>query len=1615
MTRQDTILRHVNKAGWGIEIGPCYSPSAPKRDGYNVHIIDHLNREQLIKKYEAHRANLGELDLETIEEVDFVWQGQSYAELTGKTGFYDWIIASHMIEHTPDLIGFLKNCDEILNEDGIISLVIPDKRYCFDHFRSVTSLGKIIDSHIQPSPIHTPGTIAEFYLDVVSKAGVISWNETRHGDYQFRYSLADVREQLDYVINEKKYIDVHSWCFTPHSFRLLIHDLYTLGYISFKELSFSPTVNYEFFVTLGRNGDGLSLNRLEMLQMIEQELVAVATSKPIDLSIEGHKSISKEYLFMEPQKIADLYDAHYFATGCGLPYQRDEHWLNFFDGIAKSIIKEIEPQTVLDAGCAMGFLVENLRKQNVEAYGVDISEYAIENVHPDIAPYCRVGSVADPLPQRYDLIVSIEVLEHMPKAEAEQAVANFCQHADDILFSSTPFDYKEETHFNVQPLEYWAEQFARHGFFRDVDFDASFITNWAVRFRSQQEPPHRIVRDYERRFWLLWKENTDLRDLAQETSTEIRQHLAEKDALVAHFETEVARFEDVHATQLADLRKQHQLQYSDMKRSLSSHIQTLTTHRDALEEYRTNLENSIGWTLLQKLQNLRATLSPPGSSRDKFLEEVFQTVQQTGLVDGAKLLSENIAKIRSNQPTIDTPIDLPPEITAYHAWIADNEPTDEQLAQQRVESQQFVYRPLISFITPVYNPPRHILRSMIESILAQTYDHWQLCIVNRGSTVSGINELLDQFASDDQRIVVKHLSENLGISSSSNQALETATGEFVVIVDSNDVLAPNMLYELVSQLDQDSKADIIYFDEDRVSEDGTLRLEPLFKPRHSPHVLLSTNYLTHAVFRRQLLLDIGGFDSERDGAQDWDLAFRCIEKTDNVVHIPKVLYHWRKMPSSAEVTDVVSAQLQTIKAHITRMGLEDVQVSRPNLDMTRVIWPNSGAKVSIIIPTKNRIDLLIDCLSSIFETTTYQNYEIILVDNGSTDSATRYYYKILANDERVKIINYPGQFNYSVANNLGVKHAEGELLLFLNNDTQVLDAAWLQDLVGWVERPGVGIVGTKLIRPDGTIQHAGIIMGLTGHGSHIFDGSFNMKNQSTLFGTPEWYREYMAVTGACMMMRREVFEQVGGFDETYQIGYSDIEICLSATKAGYKVIYTPFAQLLHHEGASRGLDVPPSDVLRASIRLLPYVQQGDIYFHPNLSYTHHQPTLATKGEMNRAERIIKILQSFKLLNNIDDNSLKNLQDIEANMSNIPPSDDQTEKPRLMVVSHDLSASGAPVILYTLMNYMVKIGYDIDVYTPTDGILRQQYEQAGMKVYVIPEILGDSLAITKLVLDYDIIFINTILMWQFISVAKAMQKPSLWWIHESNHGLDLINKVPVIAEAFSIADAVVFPSQNVADLYAFLSQGDNYRVIPHGLNLGIEPVEETKQSPTSDKFRIVHVGSVEHRKGQDVLLKALNLLPEPIKQKVSCYFVGRILTQSFYQELSKLIPIGEDIRFLGEMSREQALDHIRSADLFVLSSRDEVLPVTILEAMALGKAIVATDVGGVAEIIEHRTNGLLVPSEDERALVICLMRLFYDRDYGQQLGEQARQTFQKNLTLDRFGEEMVQLIQEMAKS
>ena len=277
MNRNEKILRHINKKGRGLEIGPSHNPVAPKREGYKVHIIDHMNREQLLEKYKNHHV-----DINKIEDVDFVWNGESYSSLTGKTNYYDYIIASHVIEHMPDLVGFIEDCSAVLKDDGILSIVVPDKRYCFDRYRPITGISRIIDSHLCKNKIHTAGTVAEYFLNVVSRGGHIAWDKNADGEYRFVHSLSDALLGIKSVVNENKYYDVHAWCFTPHSFRLIVDDLYSLGLISLREIDFFPTEGCEFYVTLGRHGTGHNIPRLEILETIEKEESSILRTEFID-------------------------------------------------------------------------------------------------------------------------------------------------------------------------------------------------------------------------------------------------------------------------------------------------------------------------------------------------------------------------------------------------------------------------------------------------------------------------------------------------------------------------------------------------------------------------------------------------------------------------------------------------------------------------------------------------------------------------------------------------------------------------------------------------------------------------------------------------------------------------------------------------------------------------------------------------------------------------------------------------------------------------------------------------------------------------------------------------------------------------------------------------------------------------------------------------------------------------------------------------------------------------------------------------------------------------------------------------------------------------------------
>ncbi len=1031
-------------------------------------------------------------------------------------------------------------------------------------------------------------------------------------------------------------------------------------------------------------------------------------------------------------------------------------------------------------------------------------------------------------------------------------------------------------------------------------------------------------------------------------------------------------------------------------------------------------------------------IAPPRSIRAQFLTlagragEVLNT-QGAGAVTRRTLAALDRYR-RTGSLILPQKGVVEPPAYSYAEWMRDFEPGPEGAPQTLLAQQDQVaslaYRPIISFITPVYNPPVAALASAIDSVVAQSYPHWTLCLVDGASTEPEVRATLERRAAQDPRIRLLHLSENLGISGNSNLALQLADGEFVALLDHDDMLAPDMLFEVAQLLNRTPDADILYFDEDKLSVDGLERYAPWFKPDWSPDLMLSTNLLMHGVFRRALVEKVGGFNPEMDGAQDWDLALRCTERTSRIYHIPRVLYHWRAVPGSAAGDAAakpwaIAAQARAIPAHLRRLGVQDTGVEFPTPGTVHLRWPPPAGKVSIIIPTKDKANLLAACVASILEKSTCPDFEIIVVDTGSQEQATLELYRSLELDPRVRFVEYEGQFNWSRANNLGATQARGDFLLFLNNDTEVIEPGWLEEMAGWAARPQTGVVGAKLLRPNGMIQHAGIVMGLAGHGSHIFEDS--AEGVYGIFGSPEWVRNYRAVTGACMMVRREIFDELQGFDELYRIGYSDIEFCLRAVRAGYRNVYAPFARLVHHEGGSRGFNLPASDVLRASCQLLPWVQSGDPYFNPNLSYHYRQPRLAELEDLPPAAGLVRVQESLDLV----PPGLSPRHEVvtsfwrapvawpEARDHTPPPSRDA----RLLLVTPDLSLSGAPWILANLARFLAQEGRSVTVLASFEGPLRALYEANGVRVVVEPdlgEMLRNSAPMADYVGDYDLIVANTIVAWRAVHMAKAFGRPAILWIHESTYGADLAKQNPAVAAALGAADKVLLPAQRLVSLYQPFLPGERYIVLPHGIDTDLlDTVSDTVSdtlpgdsgAPGSsaprvemprNKICVVQVGSVEPRKGQDFLVQSIAALPEAILQRMEFYLVGRTLDEGFAQALQEMSRGLTNIHFTGEASHAQVMSYLRAADIFVLPSRDEVLPITILEAMYYKKAVIATRVGGVAEAVEHGVGGLLVNFGDKPTLTRYLAELSVDGARRSALGQNAYLAFRHRFSMSRFG-------------
>ena len=914
--------------------------------------------------------------------------------------------------------------------------------------------------------------------------------------------------------------------------------------------------------------------------------------------------------------MSEIYNEEYYHNGCGpIPYEEPEHWVEFFGMIADRIVKDIHPQTVLDAGCAMGYLVAALRDRGVEAYGIDISEYAVSKVREDVRPFCRVGSLTEEfpadLPQRYDLIVTIEVLEHLYAEDGKKAIANLCRHSDTVLFSSTPDDFTERTHVNVQQREYWARLFFEQGFTDDINYRPRYLTPYASLFRKNTDMV-RQIEDYERNIRMTEGENAKntayLNQAVQDKETHIQNltitHDTECKAWNAQ-ESEYIRvqqeLENKNASQKKEIKKieQELAHYKEHYQAIAARNAALERQLAEAQNAYNVISNAFFWKITKPARVIADWIKMPLRK-----VAVFRLMNK-----GLRCLHENgwrytWAKVRNkvkNQQNAAALLKKPLF-------------TESELAEQR--KHQFPKSIKFSIVVPLFNTPEKFLREMIQSVIDQTYANWELCLADGSDAEHGLVEkICRQYAKKDSRIKYKKLEKNLGISGNTNACLEMASGDYIGLFDHDDLLHPAALYEVMRAIcEQD--ADFIYTDELTFSGNTSNIITAHFKPDYAPDNLRANNYICHfSVFSDKILENVKGFRSEYDGSQDHDFILRATECAKKIVHIPEILYYWRSHPNSvaADINSKPYASIAGRKAvhdHIARHNMESiVESTKAFPTMYRVEYSlKEKPLISIIIPNKNHIEDLRKCVNSILNKSTYPSYEIIIVDNDSDEMVVEDYYKALKQNEKIRIVSWNKKFNFSAICNYGVGFAKGRYVVLLNNDTEVITESWLEEMLMYAQRQDVGAVGAKLYFANNTIQHAGVVLGMGRHrtAGHIF--SKVDKENLGYMGRLCYAQNLSAVTFACVMIPRHVWDEVGGLDESFAVAFNDVDMCMRIRKAGYLIVWTPYAELYHYESKSRGLEDTlekkkrfEGEVKRFQERWKAELAAGDPYYNPNLS------------------------------------------------------------------------------------------------------------------------------------------------------------------------------------------------------------------------------------------------------------------------------------------------------------------------------------------------------------------------------------------------------------------------------
>lgn len=905
---------------------------------------------------------------------------------------------------------------------------------------------------------------------------------------------------------------------------------------------------------------------------------------------------------------------------------------------------------VLELGTAVGSMTYALKEYNrCTVVGVEVDPVSAEMARP----YCEkliIGSldeldlVAALGDEKFNVIVAADVLEHLvdPWACLKKLkpllkpdgylVASFPNVAHNAVIASLldgRFPYQDKGLLDRTHLRF----FARH------DLEEMFLATGFIPKRWQQ-----VLLGAEHSelagFWLsLPKESQDFLkqnddgwcyqfviqaypsleiDWVKDTRSKLEQ--AEADLEEARFK--LAELEDAKSKLEKDHAEFHGIR-TELEIGLIKSDHLLKEKEKLLREIISSnswkITRPVRW-LGSKIRNARSHWRRLQDLVERYggLSRVIRKIFSIVICEGLKgIRSRGLQFFRNNPVGNDS--------ATYQEWVRQFDElsqTDCQLLKKEIE--HFSRRPVISIIMPVYNPPEKWLRRAIESVQEQVYPDWELCIADDASNLPHVKVVLGEYQQRDSRIKVVYRSENGHISAASNSALGSATGEFIALLDHDDELSPHALYWAAREIIRHPDAMLIYSDEDKIDSLGQ-RSDPYFKPDWNPDLFLSQNYISHlGIYHAETVRAIGGFRVGLEGSQDYDLALRVIEclKPEQIRHIPRLLYHWRVIPGSTAMWGVsekpysVLAAQRAIREHLLRRGIHaEVMEADDVAGMYRVRYPlpDPAPLVSLIIPTRNGLDLLHRCIQSINDKTHYSPYEILVIDNGSDDPATLSYLKDLGQSGKVTVLRDDRPFNYAALNNSAVMHARGSVIGLLNNDVEVINGGWLNEMVSHALRPDIGAVGARLWYPNNTLQHGGVILvgGVAGHAHKRLPlGAAGYFRRAVLI------QNFSAVTAACMVLRKDVFLEVGGFDENLSVAFNDVDLCLRLRKLRYRNLWTPYAELYHYESVTRGYEDTPEKQARFN-REVEFMKQrwgellaNDPAYNPNLALDREDFSLA---------------------------------------------------------------------------------------------------------------------------------------------------------------------------------------------------------------------------------------------------------------------------------------------------------------------------------------------------------------------------------------------------------------------